>query len=119
MSRIRCMECGSIYKTTQTYEKHISATKHKRIEELTWYASRIGKNEGLFVQTIIEEFGWEPFYLVEENEVESILHIYKGDSENISLLIDKREIDMEKTFDYFDATLSIYTVSLVFRSNCN
>lgn len=115
MGIVGCMECGSVHRNVKQYALHIQATQHRKIEDNLWYVCRIGRNEGLFVQIIIQELGWTPFYTVEESETESILHIWIAEKENISLLVDRREICPTRTFDYFDIELSIYTVHLVFQ----
>ncbi|KAI5160724.1 hypothetical protein NEAUS03_1315 [Nematocida ausubeli] len=118
MGIIGCMECGSVHRNTQQYAQHIKLTKHEKVDQMMWYVARIGKNEGVFVQAAIQEIGWIPFYTVQENETETVLHICTAETENISLLLDRREICEERTFDYFDAELSIYTVHLQFRAHC-
>lgn len=114
MGIVGCMECGSIHRNTAQYALHIKATSHRKIKESSWYASRIGRNEGIFVQAIVKDIAWCPFFSIEETEVETVLHVYVCESENISLITDKRSINQEKTFDYFDTELSIYTVHLMF-----
>lgn len=93
-----------------------SSGKRRKKEEKgdLWYAGRIGRNEGIFLQVLVREIDWEPSFLVEETEVETVLHVFTGKLENISMVIDRREIDRERTFEYFDPELSIYTVNLVF-----
>ncbi|KAI5192412.1 hypothetical protein NEMIN01_1999 [Nematocida minor] len=115
MGVVGCMECGSVHRNTAQYALHIKATNHRKIEDGLWYVSRIGRNEGVFFQALVQEIDWAPSYYVEENEIETILHVYVSESENISLITDRKCVNRKQSFDYFDAELSIYTVHLMFN----
>lgn len=116
MGAIVCIVCQTKHRTREMYKRHIERKEHKEKQKELWYVNRLAEKKGIFFQTHIFDVHHLPRYSAEVHKEEKKIELLVDTGENgtLRLFFRGEGINKEDSFEHFDASLSIYTIQLVF-----